>query len=152
MKIATTYEVATNIRDFIQEKLPVLKEGLVEESPEYQLPDIREYKIGFIDVFSMDFYPSIMIGIGRTSPEEIFSDTFEVEIMLAHKCGNKDQLIKEGYLYSDILYFLFRNNHRINNKTLNVEVLNREHFEGDEIFLSNITLSVEVEKGEYGKW
>lgn len=149
MRIATTHEVATNIKEFLQANIPILKSELLNESPEYQLPDIREYQIGFIDVFKLTFYPSIMIGIGKTLPETIFSDTFEVEVLFAHKNSNKEQLIKEGYIYSDLLYFLFRKTHRINNKTLNVEVLERDHFEGDEIFLSNITLRVEIEKGEY---
>jgi hypothetical protein len=151
MNIATTYEVTENIKEFLQEKIPEMMIALEEESAEYVLPEIREYKIGYVDVFSQTFYPSILIGCGKTKPEERFSDTFEIDVVFAHKNGSKEQLIKEGYLYSDILYFLFRNYHRLNGKTLNVSVVEREHFEGDEIFISSIMLNVEVEKGEYGK-
>lgn len=151
MTIATTYEVAENIKEFLQEKIPEMMIALKEENPEYVLPEVREYKIGYVDVFSQTFYPSILIGCGKTKPEKRFSDTFEIEVVFTHKNGNKTQLIKEGYLYSDLLYFLFRNYHRLNNKTLNVTVVEREHFEGDEIFISSIVLNVEVEKGEYGK-
>ena len=151
MTIATTYEVSENIKEFLQEKIPEMMIALKEENPEYVLPEVREYKIGYVDVFSQSFYPSILIGCGKTKPEEKFSDMFEIEVVFTHKNGNKTQLIKEGYLYSDLLYFLFRNYHRLNNKTLNVTVVEREHFEGDEIFISSIVLNVEVEKGEYGK-
>ncbi len=131
--------------------LPEMTAALLEESVDYKLPEIREYQIGYVDVFNLTFYPSIFIGCGKTVPAERFSDTYETEIVFVHKNGNKEQLIKEGYLYSDILYYLFRTYHRLKGSSLNITVTEREHFEGDELFVSSLNLQVEVENGEYGK-
>lgn len=150
MRITTTYEITNSIKDFLQEKVPEVALQLFEESPDYKLPDIREYKIGYVDVFNQTFFPNILIGCGKTKPAERFSDNYDVDVVFLHKSGNKKQLIKEGYLYSDILYYLFRTYHRLNGSSLNITVIEREHFEGDELFVSSLALRVEVEKGEYG--
>ncbi|MFZ7132251.1 MAG: hypothetical protein ACOWWR_07830 [Eubacteriales bacterium] len=151
MKIADTYQLAESIKSFLKEMIPTMTMALLEESVDFTLPEIREYQVGYVDVFNLTFYPSIFIGCGKTTPAERFSDTYEIDIVFVHKNGNKNQLIKEGYLYSDILYYLFRTYHRLNGASLNIVPVEREHFEGDELFVSSLLLRVEVENGEYGK-
>ena len=149
MRISKTNLIVENIKSFIMENLPDYRASLLEESVDYTLPDIAEWKTGYLDVFSMRFYPCIIIGVGKTTPSEMYSDFYDVDIVFCNKNGSKEELIKQGYLYSDILYHMFRSNHSLGGVALNTEVLDREHFEGDEIFISNITLRVEVEEGEY---
>lgn len=151
MIIGQTYQLAENIKEFLQEEIPKVIAKVAEERVDSidLLPEIREYKIGYIDVFKQDFYPSILIGNGKLTPSELYSDTYDIEVVFTHKNGNKEALIREGYLYSDILYYLFRKYYRLKGNSLNIVVVEREHFEGDEIFISALTIRVEVEKGDY---
>lgn len=151
MIIGHTYQLTENIRDFLKEEIPKTVAKVAEERADRidLLPEIRDYKIGYIDVFKQDFYPSILIGNGKLTPSALYSDIYEIEVVFTHKNGNKEALIKEGYLYSDILYYLFRKHYRLKGNSLDVVVVEREHFEGDEIFISALTIRVEVEKGDY---
>lgn len=149
MRIAKTFEVTEGIKTFLKENIPTMTQELLEQNVEFKLPEIREWKVGYVDVFSLTFYPSILIGCSKTYPDGSFSDSYDIDVVFAHKNGNKEQLIKEGYLYSDILYYLFRTFPRMGGNALDVKIVDRVHFEGDEIFLSDISLKIDVEEGEY---
>lgn len=148
MIIGQTNNLIENLTAWFKETLPTLSQLLVEESPDNILPEYKDYKTGFIDVFKLNTYPTLIIGVGQRKPEETFSNIYSFDIVSVNKSSNKEQMVKEGYLLSDSLVYLIKNNPHLYGGVLNSVIQTVEYFQTDSMFISAISLLVEVEEGE----
>jgi hypothetical protein len=146
--INQTYKLVENLTDWFKEKLPLLAQQLVEESPDNILPEYKDYKAGFVDVLNLKTYPTLVIGIGERKPEEMFTNIYSFDIVSVNKSSSKEQSVKDGYLLSDALTYLIKNNPRLDGLALDSAFQTVEYFQTDSMFVSAISLLVEVEEGE----
>lgn len=148
MIIGQTNNLIDKLTNWFKEELPTLSQLLVEESPDNVLPEYKDYKTGFIDVFKLNTYPTLIVGIGQRRPEEMFSTIYSFDIVSVNKSSDKEQMVKDGYLLSDSLVYLIKNNPHLYGEILNSEIQTIEYFQTDSMFISAISLLVEVEEGE----
>ncbi len=148
MKIAQTNQLIENLIEWLKENLPIINNLIIEENPENIIPEYQEFKVGFIDVFKVSTFPTLILGIGDKKPKEIYSNIYTLDIVSVNKSFDKDATVKEGYLLSDSLTYLIKNNPHLDGSILSSEIVKVEYFQTDNFFMSDLSLSLEVEEGE----
>lgn len=148
MKIIQTNTVIENLKEWIRTEIPLLADKIAEENVDLLLPTYKDYKTGFIDVFKLNTYPTLVIGIGERKSGETFSNIYSIDLVSVNKSFDKSKTVEDGYLLSDALDYLIKNNPHLDGSVLDSNIQTVEYFQTDDMFISAISLLVEVEEGE----
>ncbi|MBQ3730026.1 MAG: hypothetical protein IJS84_09250 [Spirochaetales bacterium] len=146
-----TYSILCGIAEHLKDHINEMVEAWNESHPSEPLPTISETDIGFRDVVSgLRSYPALCIAeSGRDSSQAYFT-TFDLNICIAVRNDDIDELQRIGYGLADCLEDAFREDCRLGDLVTDSSMGHPETGVVSGVFIFAVPANIVVDLGSFG--